>query len=97
MTPDLLAVLMVSPERMSLLSLLSYTEHLSENRQKSERYQIALWKKLVYPLAAFVMVALALPFGYSHNRVGGVSLKILPASCSASCFMRSTDCLPIWA
>ncbi len=75
-TPDLLAVLMVSPERMSLLSLLSYTEHLSENRQKSERYQIALWKKLVCPLAAFVMVALALPFGYSHNRVGGVSLKI---------------------
>jgi lipopolysaccharide export system permease protein len=75
-TPDLLAVLMVSPERMSLLSLLNYTEHLSENRQKSERYQIALWKKLVYPLAALVMVALALPFGYSHNRVGGVSLKI---------------------
>jgi lipopolysaccharide export system permease protein len=75
-TPDLLAVLMVSPERMSLLSLLNYTEHLSENRQKSERYQIALWKKLIYPLAALVMVALALPFGYSHNRVGGVSLKI---------------------
>lgn len=75
-TPDLLSVLMVSPERMSLLGLLSYTEHLSENRQKSERYQIALWKKLVYPLAALVMVALALPFGYSHNRVGGVSLKI---------------------
>lgn len=75
-TPDLLAVLMVAPERMSLLSLLSYTEHLADNRQKSERYQIALWKKLIYPLAALVMVALALPFGYSHNRVGGVSLKI---------------------
>jgi len=56
--------------------LLNYTEHLSENRQKSERYQIALWKKLIYPLAALVMVALALPFGYSHSRVGGVSLKI---------------------
>ena len=26
--------------------------------------------------AVLVMVALALPFGYSHNRVGGVSLKI---------------------
>lgn len=75
-TPDLLAVLMVSPERMSLLGLLNYTEHLSENRQKSERYQIALWKKLIYPLASLVMVALALPFGYSHDRVGGVSLKI---------------------
>ena len=74
--PDLLAVLMVAPERMSLVGLINYTEHLSDNRQKTERYEIAIWKKLVYPLASLVMVALALPFGYSHNRVGGVSLKI---------------------
>jgi lipopolysaccharide export system permease protein len=74
--PDLLSVLMVSPERMSLLGLLNYTQHLNDNRQKSERYAIAVWKKIVYPLAALVMVALALPFGYSHDRVGGVSLKI---------------------
>ena len=67
---------MVTPERMSLLGLLNYTQHLAENRQKTERYEIALWKKLVYPLATLVMVALALPFGYSHNRVGGASLKI---------------------
>lgn len=75
-TPDLLAVLMVSPERMTLLALVSFTQHLAENRQQTERYEIAIWKKLVYPLATLVMVALALPFGYSHNRVGGVSLKI---------------------
>jgi lipopolysaccharide export system permease protein len=75
-TPELLAVLMVSPERMSLPRLIDYVQHLSDNRQKTERYEIAIWKKLFYPLSAFVMVALALPFGYSHNRVGGVSLKI---------------------
>lgn len=74
--PDLLAVLMVAPERMSLFGLVAYIQHLSDNRQKTERYQIALWKKLIYPLTAMVMVALALPFGYSHNRVGGVSLRI---------------------
>lgn len=74
--PDLLSVLMVAPERMSLYGLYNYTQHLIENRQKTERYEIAIWKKLIYPLAALVMVALALPFGYSHNRVGGVSLKI---------------------
>lgn len=74
--PELLSVLMVAPERMSLYGLFNYTRHLSENRQTTGRYQIALWKKFVYPLTALVMVALALPFGYSHNRVGGVSLKI---------------------
>lgn len=75
-TPDLLSVLMVAPERMSMYGLVNYTRHLTENRQKTERYEIAIWKKLIYPLAALVMVALALPFGYSHNRMGGVSLKI---------------------
>lgn len=75
-TPGLLSVLMVAPERMSFYSLWNYTRHLSDNHQKTDRYMIALWKKLIYPLAALVMVALALPFGYSHNRVGGVSLKI---------------------
>ncbi len=76
LNPQLLAVLMVAPERMSLYGLINYTRHLSDNRQKTERYEIAIWKKLIYPLTALVMVALALPFGYSHSRMGGVSLKI---------------------
>lgn len=74
--PDLLSVLMVAPERMSLYGLVNYTRHLLDNHQKTERYEVAIWKKLFYPLAALVMVALALPFGYSHNRVGGGSLKM---------------------
>lgn len=76
LNPDLLSVLMVSPDRMSLYGLVNYTRHLIENRLKTERYEIAIWKKLLYPLASFVMVALALPFGYTHSRVSGVSLKI---------------------
>lgn len=76
LSPDILSVLMIAPDRMSLLHLSAYVRHLSENAQKTQRYEIALWKKLVYPLAALVMVALALPFGYTHNRVSGVSLKI---------------------
>jgi lipopolysaccharide export system permease protein len=76
LNPDILAVLMVSPERMSLLHLAAYTRHLSENNQKTQRYDIAMWKKVLYPLASLVMVALALPFGYTHNRVSGVSFKI---------------------
>lgn len=76
LNPDILSVLLVVPERMSFPLLLSYMKHLSENKQKTQRYEIALWKKVVYPLATLVMVALALPFGYTHNRVAGVSLKI---------------------
>lgn len=76
LNPDMLSVLLIKPESMSLLHLTSYIKHLRANKQKTQRYEIALWKKAVYPLAALVMIALALPFGYQHNRVAGVSLKI---------------------
>jgi len=76
LTPDILAVLFVVPERMSAWNLYQYSRHLSENRQKTERYEIAMWKKLVYPLASLVMMALALPFAYVHVRVGGVGVKV---------------------
>ncbi|MCK9283341.1 MAG: LPS export ABC transporter permease LptG [Rhodocyclaceae bacterium] len=76
LTPDILSVLLVSPERMSLTNLYQYVRHLAGNRQKTERYEIAFWKKLIYPLSAMVMMVLALPFGYLNSRQGGVSLKI---------------------
>ncbi len=76
LNPDILAVLLVVPERMSLDNLWRHIRHLSDNHQKTERYEIALWKKLVYPLAALVMMALALPFAYRQDRFGGVSIRI---------------------
>lgn len=76
LTPEVLSVLMVVPERMSVATLYTYSRHLEENQQKSSRYEIALWKKLVYPFAALVMMGLALPFAYTHDRMGGVSVKV---------------------
>jgi lipopolysaccharide export system permease protein len=76
LTPEILSVLFVLPERMSAWNLYQYTQHLAENRQKTERYQIAMWKKLVYPFASLVMMALALPFAYVHTRAGGVGVKV---------------------
>lgn len=76
LTPDILTVMLVAPARMSLVNLYLYINHLSENQQKTHRYEIAMWKKLIYPAAALVMMALALPFGYVHDRMGNVSLKV---------------------
>lgn len=75
-TPKVISVLFADPERMSAYDLLLYQRHLSENRQDTQRYEIAFWKKIIYPFAVLVMMALALPFGYLHVRAGGVSLKI---------------------
>jgi lipopolysaccharide export system permease protein len=75
-TPKILSVAASDPERMSANELAVYTRHLAENRQETERFKIAFWKKLIDPLSIFVLMALALPFGYLHTRSGGVSLKI---------------------
>jgi len=75
-TPNILAVLFVKPDRMSAYDLLVYKRHLEDNKQESARYEIAFWKKIIYPFSMFVMMALALPFAYLHFRSGGVSLKI---------------------
>ena len=75
-SPDMLDALIVKPERMSAWALHKYTEHLQGNRQRTERYEIALWKKLFYPIAALVMMALALPFAYMQARAGMVGVKV---------------------
>jgi lipopolysaccharide export system permease protein len=76
LTPGILSVLLLPPEKMSVLTLFSYVQHLRENRQESARYEIALWNKVVYPIAVLVMMVLALPFAYMNVREGGVSTKI---------------------
>ena len=76
LTPEVLSVLLVSPDRMSLTTLMTYISHLRDNRQDTQRFEIALWKKLTYPLAVFVMMALALPFALVHDRMGAVSVKV---------------------
>jgi lipopolysaccharide export system permease protein len=75
-SPDLLNALIVKPERMSAWALHKYTQHLESNKQKTDRYEIALWKKLFYPLATLVMMALALPFAYMQARAGMVGVKV---------------------
>lgn len=77
LTPEMISVVMVTPERMAIGSLYQYTRHLESNAQKSGRYEVAFWKKLVYPLAALVMMGLALPFSLGNQRAVNVGARVL--------------------
>ncbi|MEO7743116.1 MAG: LPS export ABC transporter permease LptG [Usitatibacter sp.] len=77
LSPDILSVLKIVPERMSALNLHAYVEHLRDNRQKATRYEIAFYNKLLYPVAAIAMMVLAIPFALGSARAGGVGLKIV--------------------
>ena len=76
LTPEILSVLLVAPDQMSLVNLYSYIRHLEENKQDAQRYTIALWRKLLYPFAVLVMLVLSLPFAYLHTRAGMVGVKV---------------------
>jgi lipopolysaccharide export system permease protein len=63
-------------QSMGALDLWRYSTHLAQQEQASQVYRIQFWKRVLYPFACLVMVALALPFAYLHARAGGVSLKV---------------------
>lgn len=67
----------VSPiDSMSTMDLWRYSRHLTDQEQTAQRYELQFWKRVLYPFACIVMVALALPFAYLHARAGGISFKV---------------------
>ncbi|MCX7892413.1 MAG: LPS export ABC transporter permease LptG [Burkholderiales bacterium] len=76
LTPELLSVLTVDPQRMTAWDLVRYLRHLAQNNQRTDRYEIALWKKVLYPFAALVMMGLALPAAYVQARQGAIGVKV---------------------
>ena len=75
-SPNMFAILLVVPEQMSVQSLFRYIQHLRNNQQKTDRYEIALWSKLFYPLACLSMLVIALPFAQTSQRNTNIGVKI---------------------
>ena len=76
LTPDILSVLLIAPERMSARTLWRYVEHLKSNGQKATRYELALWSKFFSPFVIPIMMLIAMPFAIQGPRAGGTSSKI---------------------
>jgi lipopolysaccharide export system permease protein len=76
-TPDMLKVFAVKPEGLSIWRLYNYIQHLEQNKQVTGRYDLAFWNKLMSPVAAAVMMVLAVPFVFSQMRSSGVGSRLL--------------------
>jgi len=73
---EMVSAALLKPERMSTIDLFQYIQHLRNNAQTAQRYEIEFWKKVFYPLSCLVMVVLALPFAYLHFRSGGIAAYV---------------------
>lgn len=68
--------LTIKPEKMSATELYSFINYLNLGNQKTNRYEIAYWKKVFYPFLLWIMILIALPAAYIHSRKGSVGFKI---------------------
>jgi lipopolysaccharide export system permease protein len=76
LSPDTLGALVTNPDRMSARELYYYIDYLKLNKQVYERYEVAFWKRVLYPFAIWVMLLLALPTAYLQARQGAVSTRV---------------------
>jgi lipopolysaccharide export system permease protein len=76
LTPEMVSVALLRPERMRTLDLFDYISHLQANGQTAQRYEIEFWRKVFYPLSCLVMIVLALPFAYLHFRQSGIATYV---------------------
>lgn len=70
--PDVVDVVVVDPENLSLIDLSKYIEFLQENKQDSAKYELAFWARLINPFVTLVMLLVAAPFVVGVGR--GISL-----------------------
>ncbi|MEQ1621995.1 MAG: LPS export ABC transporter permease LptG [Methylococcales bacterium] len=69
--PDLVKIVVVNPNNLSLVDLKMYIDFLKDNHQKSHVYEMAFWGRIVNPLVTFIMLLIAAPFVIGVKR--GVS------------------------
>ncbi len=77
LSPDLLSVVTVKPNTLSIFGLYQYITYLNDNGLDADVYQQALWGKIVAPLVTAVMVFLSVPFVFGPLRSVGVGHRIL--------------------
>jgi len=65
---DLLKILVVKPEYLSLWGLHQYINYLNSSGQSSRLYELAFWKKVFSPLIMLVMIYSAMSFIFGPLR-----------------------------
>ncbi|MFC4278930.1 LPS export ABC transporter permease LptG [Achromobacter aloeverae] len=76
LTAERLLARVLTPERMSVATLLDYIDYLRHNNLQYDRQVVALWRKAVYPFTLLVMMTIAAPVAFMQTRRGGVGAKV---------------------
>lgn len=75
--PDVLELLTVRPENLSLAGLWGYIQYLESNHLATTAYWLEFWSKLMQPISMAVMMLLAIPLVIISPRHTPLSLRLL--------------------
>lgn len=92
-TPQLLAMVVVEPSQLTLGDLYRYSRYLQQQGLESEDYQLALWRKLLQPLAVAALVLVAISFIFGPLRDGTMGFRIFAGVIVGIVFRTSQDLL----
>lgn len=75
--PDLMRVVVVKPDVMTVLDLFYYSNYLEANGVDARKYWLSFWSKIATPLATIIMAMLAIPFVIAYSRNVSTGLRVL--------------------
>jgi len=79
LSPELLSVLLVDPERQSISGLYRFAQYFENEGLESSSYYLAFWKKLLQPLATASLVLLAISFVFGPLRSATMGFRVFVA------------------
>ena len=74
--PEMVNMLIVNPEYLTIWGLVDYIDFLEQNSQDAQRYKQALWAKLVRPISILAMIILAVPLVRNTSRSIAVGQRV---------------------
>jgi len=86
MSPELLSVLLVRPDRQSISGLYQFARYFDREGLDSSSYYLAFWKKLLQPLATLSLVLLAVSFVFGPLREATMGHRVFVAIAIALAF-----------
>lgn len=74
--PEILRLLALEPQALSLPNLQRYIRFLRASAQDASRYEVAFWSRLVHPLLALATILVATPLLLGSSRSSGLGLRM---------------------
>lgn len=76
LSPEVLNIIVLSAEDLSIRSLYHYAQYLDHQNRRSDDYWLALWQKLLQPLATLSLVLIAISFIFGPMRQVTMGFRI---------------------